>query len=163
MQSKNCPKCKNELSISEFFLRPNGKHHSWCKSCKYRGEKEKRAITPRTKDKVKKDSDYNKRRWAESEEFRNRQRAYQLKKNFDLTIEQYNNMLKKCSSVCEICGSSDTKHAKQKHFNVDHCHKTGKVRGLLCHACNIGLSKFEDNPEFLQNAINYLRRSNDKS
>ena len=158
MQNKNCPKCENELPISEFYKRPNGNHHSWCKSCKNKSEKERRLNDKElAQSKREKDRLYGKNRWADSEVVREKQRAYQLERKFGITVEQYNEMLEKCSSVCEICGSSDTKHTKQKYLNVDHCHNTGKVRGLLCHACNIGLGKFEDNPGFLLKAINYLK------
>jgi hypothetical protein len=51
---------------------------------------------------------------------------------------------------CEICG--DVGQA------VDHDHDTGEVRGILCHACNIGLGKFEDNPDLIKLALEYLVR-----
>lgn len=151
------------LPILKFHKRPNGNYHSWCKSCKYDAEKQRRAITPRTEEEKMKVNAQKKKKWAENKEYRDKQRAYQLKKNFDITIEQYNEMLIKCNNACEICGSSDTKHAKQKYLNVDHCHDTGKVRGLLCHACNIGLGKFEDNPKFLLKAIKYLKERSDEN
>lgn len=158
MQNKNCPKCEKELPVSEFYKRPNGHYHSWCKSCKHIGNKKSRQNNVDLKAReLEKSKAYAKKRWAESPEHREKQRVYQLKRKFGITIEQYDEMLAKCSSVCEICGSSDTKHTKQKYFNVDHCHNTGKIRGLLCHACNIAIGKFEDNPEIVLKAYNYLK------
>jgi hypothetical protein len=43
-------------------------------------------------------------------------------------------------------------------FHVDHCHETGKIRGLLCHSCNTGIGKLGDNLEGLQKAVSYLER-----
>jgi len=64
-------------------------------------------------------------------------------------------MLKEQGGGCAICG--ETKPLKGKNYLcVDHCHETGEVRGILCHACNTGLGKFKDSPELLHTAINYL-------
>lgn len=54
---------------------------------------------------------------------------------------------------CQICNQTD-----RRELNVDHCHSTGKVRGLLCDNCNKALGLFRDNPELLGQAANYLRR-----
>jgi len=62
---------------------------------------------------------------------------------------------------CAICGI--TEEETKKSFCVDHDHKTGKVRGLLCNNCNHGLGLFKDNTLFLARAINYLKESTDDS
>lgn len=56
--------------------------------------------------------------------------------------------------VCEICGITAPKHRRHA---IDHCHITGKIRGLLCDTCNKGLGLFYDDLDLLQKAINYLR------
>lgn len=58
---------------------------------------------------------------------------------------------------CDICRSTVTGYSKRS-LNIDHDHKTGMVRGLLCHKCNIGLGNFNDNIDLLQRAIFYLKR-----
>jgi uncharacterized protein YlaI len=63
----------------------------------------------------------------------------------------------KQKGCCAICGKHQT--ILNKTLNVDHCHKTGKIRGLLCTNCNHGLGKFYDNAEVLKVAINYLNNS----
>lgn len=61
---------------------------------------------------------------------------------------------------CEICGVQlawhQTSAGKNTAVHVDHCHQTGKIRGLLCHDCNTGIGKFKDNPSLLWKAIAYL-------
>lgn len=80
--------------------------------------------------------------------------------DFGITLEDYNDMLIKQDFKCAICGSKLPKNSKAKHFVVDHDHKTGKVRGLLCQCCNFGLGQFQDNIENLKNAIRYLEERN---
>ena len=64
-------------------------------------------------------------------------------------------MLKKQNYKCKICGNNETTR-KNNRLDVDHDHKTGKVRALLCSHCNILLSRSKDNIEILQKAIQYL-------
>ena len=71
-----------------------------------------------------------------------------------MTEEQYQEKLLAQGGVCWICG----RPPKTRHLNVDHNHKTKKVRGLLCFLCNQGIGFFRDNPEFLLRAIDYLRK-----
>lgn len=64
-------------------------------------------------------------------------------------------MLESQGGLCVICEASIT-FDKSHSANLDHCHTTGKVRGVICHRCNVGLGHFRDNPEFLAAAIKYL-------
>lgn len=57
-------------------------------------------------------------------------------------------------TVCEICGGKD----KDRNLALDHCHKTGQVRGRLCMACNVALGHFKDNTDLLRKAVEYLDR-----
>lgn len=84
------------------------------------------------------------------EELKQRRR----RKLYGLTPEDYDTLLKKQRGRCAIC-RSDTPRA-QRDWHVDHCHKTGKVRGLLCHKCNVGLGHFGDSVKLLGKAIEYL-------
>ena len=86
------------------------------------------------------------------------QRDYQRKKSFPSV--DYNVLLKLQSGKCAICGiaEADYKASQGKAFAIDHDHKTGAIRGLLCCRCNRGLGYFGDNVENLTNAINYLQR-----
>jgi len=91
---------------------------------------------------------------------RDKQKIQDLKKRFNITLEQYREMQKQQNNVCAICGSPeidiDNRTQKVRDLAVDHCHTTHKVRGLLCRGCNQGLGNFKDNTQFLHNAINYL-------
>lgn len=62
------------------------------------------------------------------------------------------------TTTCQICGSDDTGVKTQKRFNVDHCHRTGKVRGVLCCHCNLGLGRFKDDPALMRAAADYIEK-----
>ena len=80
---------------------------------------------------------------------------YHLSKTFGITLEDYNNILLAQDNGCCICGTTQP-GGKNGRFMVDHCHTTGKIRGLLCHNCNVGLGVFKDNPLNLTRAYKYL-------
>lgn len=73
-------------------------------------------------------------------------------KRYGITLEQYNRLLIAQGGRCKICD-------KTEHLHVDHDHRTGKVRGLLCSNHNTGLGKFQDDIETLEKAIVYLKES----
>jgi hypothetical protein len=85
-----------------------------------------------------------------------------LKYRFGLEYGEYDVMLENQVGVCAICGNpetcKDSRNATQiRALAVDHDHETGKVRGLLCHACNRGIGSLKDDPVLLQKAIEYLQ------
>lgn len=79
-----------------------------------------------------------------------------IQRLYGLSMSDYNNMLKDQDGKCAICGSSESKTLKTEYLDVDHCHKTGKNRGLLCSPCNFGLGSFQDDTNRLVKAIEYL-------
>ena len=104
------------------------------------------------------------RKYAQShkEEIKKYKRKNKLKKKYGLSITEFDNMLLAQDNKCLICGQSlDLQNTKNVH--VDHNHKTGIVRGILCSNCNKALGFFRDNPEYLRNAIKYLERDNNES
>ncbi len=83
-----------------------------------------------------------------------------LKKNFKITLEDYQSMERDQNGVCKICKQPETKldhRTKQpRALAVDHCHKTGKVRGLLCSDCNTAIGLLKDDVHLMQTAIDYV-------
>jgi hypothetical protein len=84
------------------------------------------------------------------------QRNKTLQRKFGITSAQYDAMLAKQDFKCAICHSDNPAAPRGGRFAVDHCHATGRVRGLLCSNCNTGLGRFKDNTQFLRSAIEYL-------
>lgn len=84
-----------------------------------------------------------------------RAKGYELKRRFGMTLDEYHTMLDKQGGGCAICGDVDPYF---KHMAVDHCHDTGRVRGILCCACNRALGGFKDKIEILRKAVAYLER-----
>lgn len=77
---------------------------------------------------------------------------------YGLTPEAFAALLKKQEGGCAICGAVVSGNAMSDDLCIDHCHKTKKTRGLLCHACNCGLGHFNDDPVLLEKAIEYLKK-----
>jgi hypothetical protein len=86
-----------------------------------------------------------------------------LKRNFNLSINDYNTMMQEQKGVCAICKRTETlkktNRTSVRRLSVDHDHKTGKVRGLLCNRCNVILGKIEDNTILLNTMIKYLQNN----
>jgi hypothetical protein len=78
-----------------------------------------------------------------------------------MSLEDYNTLLKKQNNTCTICKQLepiiDNRNNQRRDLAVDHNHKTGKVRGLLCSRCNNVLGRIKDNVDILQEAIKYLK------
>jgi len=84
-----------------------------------------------------------------------------LRKTYGITLEEYRQMFVDQDNKCAICRMDGFKICKDAKalLVVDHCHSTGKVRGLLCHNCNRGLGLFQDNKQHLGAAIEYIERA----
>lgn len=136
---KQCRTCKEIKSEEEFYNR--GK----CKARPYRTGKDTECkICFRLRS--KKNSTPEKKRY------------HIVRFKFGLLKEQYDQLIKKFP-VCAICKNEFKTSEPFYEPHVDHCHSTGKVRGLLCGPCNKGLGWFADNSENLINAANYLIES----
>lgn len=129
---KYCTKCETEYpATQEFFYSRKGgklKLQSHCKDCVKEGMLKY--------DRPKQDPVYA------------RNRALKIK--YNLTPDAYNALLEIQGNCCAICKDGD------KRLVVDHCHVSGKVRGLLCHQCNVALGMFKDNKTTIKTALEYL-------
>lgn len=75
---------------------------------------------------------------------------------YGITINQYNELFLNQNGCCKICNKHQAEFSQK--LSVDHCHKTGKVRGLLCRHCNFGLGFAKDDISILENMIKYLKQ-----
>jgi len=83
-----------------------------------------------------------------------RKKGWDIKAKYGITLEEYKEMLKSQDNKCAICGEFNDK--VKYGFHIDHCHTTGKVRGLLCHHCNTAIGSLKENKQNFLNAIKYL-------
>lgn len=133
---KQCTVCEEWKPLTA-FTRAGHKDHpdrlrGDCKACVWKKTKARRDKDPA--------------RWQN-------QRKYTIIKNkYGLSREEYDKFIVLSKGLCEICEA-------KTNLVVDHCHKTRKVRGLLCNNCNTGLGMFNDNDKMLLSAVDYLRRA----
>lgn len=149
---KKCASCENFSEYSEFLKdqRTKDKLGSWCRICRNAYKRTPRQL--KLARKAKKNS-----RDRNYEHYRKVERRRELKKKYGMTLEDYEAMRISQNFKCAICEKHEQASYRQKLF-IDHCHKTGKVRQLLCDKCNVGLGSFLDNEKFLEEAIQYLKR-----
>ncbi len=138
LQLRHCSGC-SETKALELFYSPDSR----CKVCVKARTKLWAASNP---EKVKARPPQNKPAY---------QREYSLKHRFGMTQDDYENLSVAQGMRCAICQGPPTR----KHFSIDHCHKTGKVRGLLCQPCNAGLGHFKDSLSVVRSAGSYLAAS----
>ncbi len=133
---KTCNTCKQTKPRQDYPGKPTGKD-KYSNTCKRCTNDRRKAFRRKNPDIVKNEC---------------------LRRTFGITLDEYRQILLEQGGVCDICGKPETStfRGKLKHLSVDHDHETGKVRGLLCNDCNIGLGWFKDNVQVLRNAIHYL-------
>jgi|ERR1035437_7828854 hypothetical protein len=106
--------------------------------------------------------DKNKKHWRDNN--KKRIKEITLKYRYNITIEHYNLLLKEQNNVCAVCKRPETKIYKKTNkvmdLQVDHNHKTGKVRGLLCSDCNISYGRIKESEEAILNLLEYHIKHN---
>jgi hypothetical protein len=156
---KTCSRCRVSKPLAEFGVeraREDGRRN-YCKICAADHLREYRQREP------ERFREYEKRRDGESRRQRDRERwpqrseresatrarfARKIRKNFGITLEEYDALV---SNPCQLCGSTE-------HVVLDHCHTSGAIRGPLCKPCNSGLGIFGDDPARLRAAADYLEK-----
>jgi len=136
-----CTKCKVSKKLNEFYKdtrRKNGVT-SWCREC-----------------------------WKFQEAVRREKLGAKGRKNrklqtlYGINIQQYQDMLNEQHNLCAVCDNKESimnqKSNKIQKLSVDHNHTTGKIRGLLCTACNKGLGMLKDNPDIVLKGYHYLMK-----
>lgn len=143
---RKCRLCRRWEVLSNFhkdLSKKDGFRHE-CKTCRLKQAREY-YNTAKRKEFVSRYIKLNK----------TRRRNNTLRYMYNLSIEDYEQMLFRQNGKCAICGKVEERKSSP-FLCVDHCHKTGKIRGLLCHRCNSAIGKLNDDPELLRKAIVYL-------
>lgn len=143
--NKECGYCRKFKALKHFNRRNDCKngYTTYCTDCL--------KITNRLNSKIRYHK--NKRRFAD------KNRQCRLKAEYGITAAQYDEMLEKQNFKCAVCLKSTDEFPER--LAIDHCHKTNKIRGLLCSGCNFGLGNFKDSIFLLEQAIKYLGRDNE--
>jgi hypothetical protein len=148
MNTKVCTGCGIEKPMTEYWKDRSKKHgySAKCKECK-------KAIHKH----YSRENGYDKVRYWKNPMA---ERERHLIRKYGITQSDYENMFNEQDGKCAICGKK-----QDKAFDVDHCHKTGEVRGLLCTNCNRMIGHAADSPDRLIAAADYLmtRKSRRKS
>ncbi len=151
---KKCTACNITKEMTEFRKAATGKNGlaAECPPCQTQ-----RSRIWRKNNKELYKQIYKERNDRPDVKIRNRQHS--LLRNYGITIEQYEEISKQQKHLCKICNLPETRIASGKvsYLAVDHCHMTGKIRGLLCLNCNRMLGAAKDSIETLLIAINYLK------
>jgi len=187
MTSKVCKTCGVEKSLEEFIIAPTNLdgRRGTCKECekpksriRYQRRRERFQVTARATSKVcrmceqlKLASDFYRQNHGDGLQpvckvcycIKRRQsygsrgmRNTHYKTTYGLTVDDYDVMCARQGGCCAICGTPESS-SKYGYFHVDHDHKTGAVRALLCRCCNVVLGFMDEDPERLEAAARYLR------
>jgi hypothetical protein len=132
--NKWCPGCL-KWKAKTMFGKDGTRLNSWCKECDNAYQRAYRK-DPKHRQKLL-ERDINRK----------------LFKHYGITIEDYNRLLEQQGGVCAICGRPPV---SKRRFHVDHNHKTGVVRGLLCSGCNTAVGGVHEDTNVLQKMIAYL-------
>lgn len=146
LPKKSCSKCEMRLPISRFYgdRRAPDKHQACCKACSY-------AVQRKT---IAKRADHYRtigRNWQDAN--RLAAKTHSLMRTHGIDVDEYLRLLAAQGDCCAICRRP---HEMGRDFHVDHCHATGRIRGVLCHHCNTGIGLLGESAERMRAAITYL-------
>jgi hypothetical protein len=144
---KRCQHCKQEKSYEQFH-KSKGAYDGLkrvCKTCSYENHSHWRQNN-------KQYAAEQQKKWRTANPERSADHG--RKHHYGVPLGTYAAMLAEQKGRCAICATEEPRG--KGTFHIDHCHFSGRTRGLLCHNCNVGLGNFKHDPKFLSNAINYL-------
>ncbi len=153
-----CEDCK--VTISYFVRKGSGPSPRWCEEChrvrRNKRQRERRASMSEAerKEKSQRDRKYREKIKTADPMFHRRNN---LRRQYGLTLEDFEELLRTQNGRCAIC-NSESPGKRSKNWHVDHDHATGVVRGILCSHCNIALGNFGDDIERMRKAIEYIER-----
>lgn len=147
MTTKRCPRCKAVKEVTEFYKNKSqpGGLSSCCKEC-FKTAQKKYRQSP-AKQKMDKESAKIRRRTPKV-------RNQMLIRKYGISLDQWQGLFNTQDGCCAIC-SKHQSELKQT-LNVDHSHKTGIIRGLLCSKCNAAIGLLQDSSRIAKKAMEYL-------
>ena len=181
METIKCIKCIVEKNVSEFYKSKRHKlgYNPLCKVCEslrhkkrynpqlrkkqYENNKEAYVLRSKIYNKQNKEKIIQKRKEYYNNnkilflELSWKQKGILNKNSQFFKKQDFDELFEKANKSCEICGNTNANH--KKGFVVDHCHKTGYARGILCAHCNVALGTFKDDKEILKKAFDYLDKT----
>lgn len=155
IQRRYREKNRDKLNEKNREYRKNNKekvketNDNWSKNNRDKVNARAKVYRDKNKDKTKNLSDI----WYQNN--KERVRYNKIKRIYGLTKEQFEEMLKQQNNCCATCGIKDT-DTKSGYLVIDHCHTTGKVRGLLCNPCNTAIGLLKENKQTIGNLVRYL-------
>jgi hypothetical protein len=147
--NKACRRCGEMKKLSEFPRIPKCKDglSPRCRTCFAEARRGYRKRNPERHKELQ-------RAWYKKN--KEKHRAYNLQKLYGITIEEYEAMVIAQGGVCALCRKPPYGRRNGSKLHIDHDHKTGRIRGLLCYHCNNGLGRFTDDPDLLRRAADYI-------
>ncbi len=152
--TKTCVKCLTKKPVDDFRIRTRKipRPRSTCRECEAANQRYRNANAT---EEQKQRREYHRRKWEQDNPEKQKiiLRKRKIRSLGLVENEEYILHLLEVQQTCSIC---DCNSPSSQELSIDHCHETGRFRGLLCQNCNHGLGHFKDNVEYLKRAISYL-------
>jgi hypothetical protein len=144
----HCGKCKLTKPVDQFNPYMLRIKYPYCRECRILATANHHAKA----ESKKKHRDWYNRKYKDISEDK------RMKKQYGISLEDYKKMSELQKGLCLICKKPELTFLNQtaRKLSIDHCHKTGKVRGLLCQKCNMAIGIFSESEDILNSAIKYL-------